>query len=34
MENLISIITFVPLVAAAILALFLKGNDPAAQRNA
>ena len=34
MENLLSIITFVPLVAAAILALFLKGNDPAAQRNA
>ena len=32
MENLISIITFVPLVAAAILALFLKGNDPAAQQ--
>ena len=30
MENLLSIITFLPLVAAAILALFLKGDDPAA----
>ncbi|MBP6768517.1 MAG: NADH-quinone oxidoreductase subunit M [Reyranella sp.] len=34
MENLLSIITFLPLVAAAILALFLKGDDPAAQKNA
>ncbi len=34
MTNLLSIITFLPLVAAAILALFLKGDDPAAQRNA
>ena len=34
MDNLLSIITFIPLVAAAILALFLRGNDPAAQRNA
>ncbi len=34
MENLLSIITFIPLVAAAIMALFLRGNDPAAQRNA
>jgi NADH-quinone oxidoreductase subunit M len=34
MENLLSIITFIPLVAAAILALFLRGDDPAAQRNA
>ncbi|MGB7262744.1 MAG: NADH-quinone oxidoreductase subunit M [Albidovulum sp.] len=34
MENLLSIITFVPLVAAAILALFLRGNDEAAQANA
>ena len=34
MENLLSIITFLPLVAAAILALFLKGDDPAAQANA
>jgi NADH-quinone oxidoreductase subunit M len=34
MENLLSIITFIPAVAAAILALFLRGNDAAAQRNA
>ena len=34
MENLLSIITFVPLVAAAILALFLRGEDAAAQKNA
>ncbi len=34
MENLLSIITFVPLVAAAILALFLRGEDAAAQTNA
>ncbi len=34
MDNLLSIITFVPLVAAAILALFLRGDDPAARRNA
>ena len=34
MDNLLSIITFVPLVAAVILALFLRGDDPAAQRNA
>jgi NADH-quinone oxidoreductase subunit M len=34
MGNLLSIITFLPLVAAAILALFLKGDDPAAQKNA
>ena len=34
MENLLSIITFIPLVAAAILALFLRGDDEAAQRNA
>ena len=34
MENLLSIITFVPLVAAAILGLFLKGDDAAAQANA
>ncbi len=34
MDNLLSIITFLPLVAAAILALFLRGDDPAAQRNA
>ncbi|THD82843.1 NADH-quinone oxidoreductase subunit M [Aliigemmobacter aestuarii] len=34
MDNLLSIITFIPAVAAAILALFLRGNDAAAQRNA
>jgi NADH-quinone oxidoreductase subunit M len=34
MDNLLSIVTFLPLVAAAILAFFLKGDDPAAQRNA
>ena len=34
MENLLSIITFLPLVAAAILALFLRGDDGAARRNA
>ncbi len=34
MENLLSIITFIPLVAAAILAFFLRGDDAAAQRNA
>ncbi len=34
MENLLSIITFLPLVAAIIMALFLRGDDPAAQRNA
>ncbi|ESW61056.1 MAG: NADH:ubiquinone oxidoreductase subunit M [Rhodobacter sp. CACIA14H1] len=34
MDNLLSIITFIPAVAAAILALFLRGDDPAAQRNA
>jgi NADH-quinone oxidoreductase subunit M len=34
MANLISIVTFTPIVAALILALFLKGDDEAAQRNA
>ncbi|MCI2398035.1 NADH-quinone oxidoreductase subunit M [Aliiroseovarius subalbicans] len=34
MNNLLSIITFLPLVAAVILALFLRGDDAAAQRNA
>ena len=34
MENILSIITFLPLVAAAILAFFLRGDDAAAQRNA
>ena len=34
MENLVSIITFIPLVAAVILAVFLRGDDAAAQANA
>ena len=34
MANLLSIITFIPLVAAAILALLLRGDDEAASRNA
>ena len=34
MDNLLSIVTFLPLVAALILAVFLRGDDPAAQRNA
>ena len=34
MSNLLSIVTFTPLVAALILALFLRGEDAAAQRNA
>ena len=34
MENLLSITTFIPAIAAGILALFLRGEDEAAQRNA
>ena len=34
MGNLLSLVTFIPLIGAAILALFLRGNDAAAQRNA
>ncbi|RYG90651.1 NADH-quinone oxidoreductase subunit M [Loktanella sp. IMCC34160] len=34
MQSLLSITTFIPLIAAAILALFLRGDDAAAQRNA
>ncbi len=34
MDNLLSITTFIPLLAAAILAVFLRGEDEAAQRNA
>ena len=34
MENLLSIITFIPLVAAAILALVQRGGSPAADRGA
>jgi len=34
MDNLLSIVTFLPLVAALIMALFLRGEDEAAQRAA
>ncbi|WP_417727586.1 NADH-quinone oxidoreductase subunit M [Roseovarius sp.] len=34
MDNLLSIVTFIPAVAAAILAIFLRGQDEPAQRNA
>ena len=34
MENVLSFITFLPLIAAIVLALFLRGDDEAAQRNA
>lgn len=34
MEDILSVITFLPLLAAGILALFLRGDDEAAQRNA
>ena len=34
MDNLLSIITFIPAIAAVILALFLRGDDVAAQKNA
>jgi NADH-quinone oxidoreductase subunit M len=34
MENLLSIITFLPMLGAAILIVFLRGNDDYAQRNA
>jgi len=34
MDNLLSIVTFIPALAALILALFLRGEDEAAQRNA
>ncbi len=33
MDNLLSIVTFIPALAAAILAVFLRGEDAAAQRN-
>jgi len=33
-DNLLSIVTFIPLIGAAIMALFLRGDDPAAQANA
>ena len=34
MDNLLSIVTFIPAIAAAILAIFLRGEDAAAQTNA
>ena len=34
MDNLLSVMTFFPLIAAAMLALFLRGDDAAANRNA
>ncbi len=34
MDNLLSIVTFIPMVAAIIMAVFLRGEDEAAQRNA
>ena len=34
MDNLLSIVTFIPALAALILAVFLRGDDEAAQRNA
>ncbi|MCR8546248.1 NADH-quinone oxidoreductase subunit M [Salipiger sp. P9] len=34
MDNLLSIVTFLPALAAAILALFMRGGDAAADRNA
>ncbi|MCV2893930.1 NADH-quinone oxidoreductase subunit M [Lentibacter sp. XHP0401] len=34
MDNLLSIVTFIPALAALILALFLRGNDAASARNA
>ena len=34
MSNLLSIVTFLPAVAALILAIFLRGDDEAGQRNA
>ncbi len=34
MENLLSIVTFIPALAALILAVFLRGDDRAAQKNA
>ena len=33
MDNILSIVTFIPAIAAGILALFLHGEDVAAQRN-
>ena len=34
MDNILSIVTFIPAVAALIMALFLRGDDEAARKNA
>ena len=34
MDNILSIVTFIPAIAAALMALFLHGDDEAAQKNA
>ena len=34
MDNILSIVTFIPALAAAVMALFLRGEDAAAQQNA
>ena len=34
MDNLLSIVTFIPAVAALIMAVFLRGDDEAARKNA
>ncbi|MEM1268013.1 MAG: NADH-quinone oxidoreductase subunit M [Pseudomonadota bacterium] len=34
MNNILSLVTFLPLIGAAVLLVFLRGNDPAAQLNA
>ncbi len=34
MDNLLSIVTFIPALAALILVVFLRGDDAAAKRNA
>ena len=34
MDNLLSIVTFIPALAAAVMALLMRGEDAAAQRNA
>ncbi|WP_171096975.1 NADH-quinone oxidoreductase subunit M [Ruegeria sp. HKCCD7255] len=34
MDNILSMVTFIPAIAAGLMALFLHGNDAAAQRNA
>ena len=34
MGSLLSLVTFLPLIGAVVLLLFLRGEDPAAQKNA